>query len=94
MDAEEISGKIEQWIQETAQFLETTTSSWVSIEKINTIEEVCATIHQVEVDIARLKEEMKSLTLVQQMIKSGESKILQIQLQKLREEEIEFLQVT
>ena len=37
---------------------------------------------------------MEGLTPVQQMIKSGESKKLQIRLQKLREEEIEFLQVS
>ena len=37
---------------------------------------------------------MEGLTPVQWIIKWGESKKLQIRLQKLREEEIEFLQVT
>ena len=37
---------------------------------------------------------MEGLTQVQRMIKLGESKKLQIRLQKLREEETEFLQVT
>ena len=37
---------------------------------------------------------MEGLTQVQRMIKSGESKKLQIRLWKLREEETEFLQVT
>ena len=37
---------------------------------------------------------MECLTPMQQIIKSGESKKLQIRLQKLWEEEIEFLQVT
>ena len=53
-----------------------------------------ADIHQVEADISRLKEEMEGLTLVQRMIKSGERKKLQIWLQKLWEEETEFLPVT
>ena len=93
-DAEEISGKIEQRIQETTQLLEATTSSWMGIEQIDTIEEVHADIRQVETDIARLKAEMEGLTQVLRMIKSGESKKLQIRLQKLREKETEFLQVT
>ena len=38
VDAEEINGKIEQRIQETAQLLEATTSSWMGIEQIDTIE--------------------------------------------------------
>ena len=83
VDAEEISGKIEQRIQETVQLLEITTSSWMGIEQIDTIEEVRAEIHQVEADIAKLKTDMEGLTPVQQMIKLGESKRLQIQLQKL-----------
>lgn len=74
--------------------METTTSSWMGIEKIKNIKEVCIEIHQDEADIASLKEEMEGLTPVQRMIKSGESKRLQIQLQKLHEEETEFLQVT
>ena len=55
-DIEEISGKIEQQIQETMQLLETTTSFWLGIEQIDTIEEVRADIYQVEADIERLKE--------------------------------------
>ena len=66
----------------------------MGIEQINTIKEVHVDIHQVEAGIERLKGEMECLTPVQQMIKSGESKKLQILLQKLREEETEFLQVT
>lgn len=75
-DAEEISGKIEQRIQETVHLLMTSTSSWMGIEQIDTIEEVRADIHQIEADIAKLKTEMEGLTLVQQMIKSGERKRL------------------
>lgn len=82
-DAKEISGKIEQQIEETTHLLETTTSSWMGIKEIDAIEEVRAKIHQAEVDIAKLKEEMKSFTPMQRMIKSRESKKLQIQLQKL-----------
>ena len=93
-EPEEISGKIEQSIQETAQLLEATTSSQMGIEQINTIEEVRIDIRQVDADIARLKEEMEGLTQVHRMIKSGESKKLQIPQQKLWEEETEFLQVT
>ena len=36
----------------------------MGIDKIDTIKEVRADIHQVEADIARLKEEMEGLTLV------------------------------
>ena len=74
--------------------LEATTTSWMGIEQIDTIKEVRTDICQVDDDIARLKEEMEGLTQVQRMIKSGESKKLQIWLQKLQEEEIDFLQVT
>ena len=66
----------------------------MGIKHIDTIEEVCANIHQVEVNIARLKAEMEGLTPMQRMIKLGESKKLQIRLQKLRAEETEFLKVT
>jgi hypothetical protein len=44
-DAKEISGKIEQRIQETMLLLEATTSSWMGIEQIDTIEEVRVDIH-------------------------------------------------
>ena len=93
-NAEEISGKIEQQIKETTQLLETTTSFWMDIEQIETIAEVRAEIHQAKADIVKLKIEMEGLTPMQRMIKSGESKRLQIQLQMLWEEETEFLQVT
>ena len=49
--------------------LETTTSSWMGMEQIDTIDEVCANIHQVETNIVKLKEEMTGLTPVQWMIK-------------------------
>ena len=52
----------------------------MGIEQIDTIDKVCTDILQVEVDIARLKVEMEGLTQVQWMIKSGESKKLQIRL--------------
>ena len=94
VEPKEINRKIEQRIQETAHFLETTTSSWMGVKQIDTIEEVRTEIQQAEVDILKLKEEMTGLPLVQRMIKSGESKRLQIQLQKMCEEEIDFLQVT
>lgn len=51
-------------------------------------------IHQAEADIAKLKEEITGLMSIQQMIKSGESKKPQIQLQKLHEQETKFLEVT
>ena len=41
-----------------------------------------------------LKEETPGLTPVQRMVQSSKSKKLQIQLQKLHEEETEFLKVT
>ena len=66
----------------------------MGIEKIDAIEGVHEEIHQDKVDISKLKEEITGLTLVQRMIKSGKCKKLQIQLQKLCEQETEFLQVT
>ena len=92
--AKEISGKIVQHIQDTTHLLETATSSWLGIEQIDAVEEVHKEICQVEVDIAKLKEEITGLTPIQQMIQSGKSEKLQIQLQKLCEEETEFMQVT
>ena len=63
--AKEISGKNAQQIQDTTHLLETTTSSWLGIEQIDVVEEVCKQIRQAEADIAMLKEEIASLTLVQ-----------------------------
>ena len=60
--------------------LETSTYSWLGIEQIETIEEVCEEICQAEAHIAKLKEEMTGLPSVQKMIKSSKSKRLQIQL--------------
>ena len=94
VESKEISHKIEQQIQDTTHLLETTTSSWMGIEQIDVIEEVCKEINQAEANIGKLKEEMTGLPLVQRMIKSDESKKFQIQLQKLRKEETKFLQFT
>lgn len=91
--AKEISGKIAQNIRDTTILLETTTSSWLGIEQIDVVEEVREEISEAE-DIVKLKEEIVGLTLVQRMVQSGKSKKLQIRLQKLREEETEFMQVT
>lgn len=94
MATKEMSGRIAQQIQDTTHFLETTTSSWLGIKQIEVVKEVREEIHQTKVDIANLKEEIAGLTLVQGMIQSGKNKKLQIQLQKLHEEETEFMQVT
>jgi hypothetical protein len=51
-------------------------------------------IWQVEAEIVKLKEETPGLTPIQRMVQLGKSNKLQIQLQKLREEEMEFLKVT
>ena len=66
----------------------------MGIEKINIVEEVCEEIWQAEVEIMKLKEETLGLTPVQQMVQSGKGKKLQIQLQRLHEEEMKFLKVT
>lgn len=58
----------------------------MGIENIDAIEEVHEEIHQAEVDIAKLKEEIAGLMPIQQMIQSSKSKKLQIQLQKLHDE--------
>jgi len=92
--AKEITGQIVHRIKDTTHLLETTTSSWLGIEKNDTVEEVREEIRQAEVEIAKLKEEIPSLTPVQRMVQSSKSKKLQIQLQMLREEETKFMRVT
>ena len=42
----------------------------------------------------KLKEETLGLTPIQQMVQSGKSKKLQIQLQRLQEDETKFMKVT
>ena len=66
----------------------------MGIKQIDVVEEVRKEIHQAEAHIAKLKEEIIGLMSIQRMIKSGKSKKLHIQLQKLHEQETEFLQVT
>ena len=61
----EITKQIVYQITDTTHLLETTIESWMGIEQINTIEEVCKEIQQDEVEIAKLKEENPGLTPVQ-----------------------------
>ena len=63
--AKEITGQIVHQIEDTTHLLETTTSSWLGIEHIDAIEEVHEEIRQAEAEIAKLKEEIASLTPVQ-----------------------------
>ena len=51
-------------------------------------------IQQTEADIAKLKEETPDITPVQRMVQTGKRKKLQIQLQRLREDGVEFMKVT
>ena len=63
--AKEIAKQIAYRIADTTHLLETTRESWMGIEEITTVEEVCKEIRQVGAEIAKLKEETTSLTLVQ-----------------------------
>ena len=78
--AKEITGQIVHQIEDTTDLLETTTTSWLSIEQIDMVEEVCEEIWQAEAKIANLKEEIIGLTSVQRMVQSGKSNKLQIHL--------------
>jgi hypothetical protein len=55
---------------------------------------VCEKIRQTEAEIAKLIEEPTGLTPIQRMVHTGKRKKLQIQLQRLRVDEIEFMKVT
>ena len=50
----EVVGQIAYRIEDTTHLLETTTESWTGIEHIETIEEVCKDIWEVEAEIAKL----------------------------------------
>ena len=63
--AKEITREIVHQIEDTTHLLETTTTSWLGIKQIDTIEEVCEEIRQAEVEITKLKEEILGLTPVQ-----------------------------
>ena len=66
----------------------------MGIEEIDAVEAMRKEIQKAKVEIIKLKEETPCLTPIQQMVQLGKSKKLQIQLQKLHEEEMEFLKVT
>ena len=51
----EIVEQIAHRITDTTHLLETTTESWMGIEQINTVEEVCEEIWQAEAKIVKLK---------------------------------------
>ena len=51
-------------------------------------------IWQTEAEIVKLKEETPDITPVQRMVQTGKRKKLQIQLQRLREDETKFMKVT
>ena len=56
---------------------------------------MCEEIQQVEEEIAKLKEkETTDLTPAQRMVQSWKSKKMQIQLQRLHEDETKFMKVT
>ena len=92
--AKEIAGQIVYRIEDTTHLLETAIESWLGIEHIDALEVVREEIRQAEAEIAKLKKETLGLTPVQKMVQSSKSRKLQIQLQKLREEEMKFLKVT
>ena len=92
--AKEIAEQIAYRIADTTHLLETTTESWMGIEQITTVEEEHKEIRQVKAEIAKLKEETPGLTPVQRIVQSGKSKKVHIQLQRLREDETEFMKVT
>ena len=60
----EITGQIAHRIADATHLLETTTESWMGIEKIDAVEEVHEEIWQAEPEIAKLKEETSGLTPV------------------------------
>lgn len=62
--ATEIAGQIAFRIMDTTHLLKTSSESWMGIEKITTVEEVCEEIRQVEAEIEKIKEETPSLTQV------------------------------
>ena len=74
--------------------LETATESWTGIEQIEAVEEVREEIWQTETKIAKLMEEPPGLTPVQQMVQIGKRKKLQIHLQRLQVDKMEFMKVT
>ena len=92
--AKEVKKQIAYRITDMTHLLETTTESWIGIEQIETTEEVREEIRQTEAEIAKLKEETLDITPVQRMVQKGKRRKLQIQLQRLREDEIEFMKVT
>lgn len=66
--ANEVMEQIVYQINDTTHLLETTTQSWLGIEKIEAVEEVHEEIQQAEVEIVKLKEESSGLTPVQRMV--------------------------
>ena len=62
--AKEVVGQIAHSIADTTHLLETTIESWMGIEQIEVVEEVCEEIQKVEAKIIKLKEETPGLTPV------------------------------
>ena len=92
--AKEIAWLIAFWIEDMTHLLEIATESWLGIEQIDTVEEVHEEIRQTEAEIAKLTEEPAGLTLVQRMVHTRKRKKLQIQLQWLWANEMEFMKFT
>lgn len=83
---------IETHSAETSKLLDEATETWTTMEEIDGLIKVCASLQKNQKELDELTVTMKDLILLEHMLKMKESTKLQTELQKLRAKEAEYMQ--
>ena len=83
--------KIMLRLAETQKLLDEATTTWTTMEDIDDLVEVRATLHKNQKELDEVTATKKDLVPLQHMLKMGESKRLQTKLQQLRAKEAKYL---
>ena len=82
---------IELLLAKTQKLLDNTTSTWDTMEDLDNLVEAYAALQKHQRELDEVTTAMKDLAPLQRMLKMGESKKLQTELQRLRAHEVEYL---
>ena len=78
-------------LAETRKLMDNTTTTWTTMEDLDDLVEVCAALQKNQKELDEVMTIMKYLVSLQHMLKMGESKSLQTELQQLQAQEAEYL---
>ena len=78
-------------LADTQKLLDNTTSTWATMEELEDLVEVCIALQKNQQELDAVADAMKDLALLQCMLKIGENKRLQTELQQLRSCKAEYL---